>query len=72
MVYQPKLDTIRMIEDFIKENNGEYSRTEIWKKLPKKMMYQTYKVAMDYLFESKKIVLKNKRVIWIFNSKEAK
>lgn len=64
--HQPRLDTIRMIEDFIREHNGEYTRTELWKKLPKKTMYQTYKVAIDYLMESKKITLNGRKVIWIF------
>jgi len=30
-------------------------------------MYPTYKTAVDYLMDSRKIAGKNKRLIWIFN-----
>ncbi|MDP4038975.1 MAG: hypothetical protein Q8P57_00110 [Candidatus Pacearchaeota archaeon] len=40
----PTLDTVFMVESFIKENSGEFTRTEIWNNLPKKVMWQTYSV----------------------------
>lgn len=58
----PTLDTIKMIENEIakhysknEEENGNISRTEIWKKLPKKVMWQTYLVVLKYL-ESRKVI----------------
>lgn len=39
----------------------------IWKHLPKKTMYQTFKTAFDYLVESNKIIIENRYAVWIFN-----
>ena len=65
--HQPRLDTIRMIEDFVRDHSGEYSRTDLWKKLPRKVMYQTYKQILNYLEESNKITFNGRKAIWIFN-----
>jgi len=35
-VFQPKLDTIRMVEDFIKEHSGDYKKRDIMGASPKK------------------------------------
>lgn len=51
----PRLDTILVIEKFIKKNDGEFKRKEMWERLPKKMMYQTFKLIIHYLLYSRKI-----------------
>ena len=33
----PRLDTIIMVEKFIKENSGEFKKTELFNNLPKKI-----------------------------------
>lgn len=53
----PRLDSVFMVEDFISENSGRYSVFQIWKRLPKKMMYQTYKLIISYLIEINKIAI---------------
>jgi len=64
----PRLDTKLMVEEFIRKNSGEYSRKQIWDRLPKKMMYQTFCTVLDYLFESGKVVAdKGGKVVWIWN-----
>jgi hypothetical protein len=66
--FQPKLDTIRMVEGFIKEHSGDYKKRALWEHLPKKMMYQTFNNTFDYLLESGKIARDSKGyVIWIWN-----
>lgn len=68
MTRNPNLATVQMVEEFIQKHNGEYNRTQLWKKLPKKMMYQTYKKVINYLVESKKIILdRDGKLIWIFD-----
>jgi len=68
----PRLDTILMIEDFIKENDGEYKKKQLWENLPKKMMYQTFSIAIDYLLISGKISVDVEgKIGWIFYPKEA-
>lgn len=67
ILHYPRLDTVIKVEDAIKKHDGEYSRTELWNKLEKKMMYQTFKIIMDYLIKSRKVIIKGDKVVWIFN-----
>ena len=68
----PRLDTVLMVEQFIKENDGEYRKKKLWETLPKKMMYQTFSVIIDYLLLSGKIsVDADGKIGWIFYPKEA-
>lgn len=45
----PTLQTVFMVEKFIDEHSGEYKKTDLFKNLPKKVMWQTYQVIMEYL-----------------------
>ncbi len=64
----PRLDTVLMVEEFIKENGGEFKKRNLWENLPKKMMYQTFCVIFDYLLDSGKIALDREgKVAWIWN-----
>jgi len=68
----PRLDTILMIEKFIKERDGEYKKKQLWENLPKKMMYQTFSIAIDYLIISGKISVDAEgKIGWIFYPEEA-
>ena len=58
------LNTISNIESFIYENSGVYSKTELWNNLPKKIMYQSYKVVLEYLLHQGKIAVLNRKVVW--------
>lgn len=62
----PTLETLLMIEKAIKQADIPPRRTELWKSLPKKMMYQTFKKALEYLDASGKIMIDRKdRVVWV-------
>jgi len=64
----PTLQTVLMVEKFIKENSGEYKKTELFNKLPKKVMWQTFQVIMEYLENSLRIVYdKEGYVVYIWN-----
>jgi len=68
ILHYPQLDTILRVEDFIRENSGEFKKKSLWENLPKKMIYQTFCVIFDYLLESGKIALdKEGHVAWIWN-----
>lgn len=69
----PTLQTVLMVEKFIEENSGEYKKTELWKFLPKKVMWQTYQIVMDYLRSINKIVYdKQDYVVYIWNTEFSK
>ena len=69
----PTLDTVLMIERTIEKYSGEFNRTEIWKKLPRKVMWQTYLITLDYLQSINKIAFDRRGIIgYIWNPKLAK
>ena len=64
----PTLQTVLMVEKFIEENSGEYKKTDLFKNLPKKVMWQTFQVIMEYLDSLYKIVYdKEGYVVYIWN-----
>ena len=68
ILHYPQLDTVLMVEEFVKEKSGDYKKRSLWESLPRKMMYQTFCVIFDYLLESGKIAVdKDGKVAWIWN-----
>lgn len=64
----PRLDTVLMVEEFIEKNSGVYNQTELFKKLPKKMLWQTFKIILAYLEKINKIIInKDGTITWIWN-----
>ena len=69
----PTLETVFMVEKAIEKNSGELNRTELWKKLPKKVMWQTYVAILDYLEGINKIASdKEGKIGYIWNPSLAK
>jgi len=69
----PRLDTVLMVEKFIKEHDGEFKKRSLWEHLPKKMMYQTFYVVIDYLLYSRKISIDAEgKIGWIYYPESAK
>lgn len=69
----PRLDTVLMVEEFIKEHSGKFKVYQLWKNLPKKIMYQTYKVIIVYLLDINKIAIDSEnRVGYIWSPKLGK
>ena len=67
-VHSPQLDTVLMVESFIREHSGEYKKRALWENLPKKMMYQTFSTIIRYLQDSGKIATDtDKKICWIYN-----
>ena len=64
----PTLQTVFMVEKFIKDNSGEYTKTQVFNKLPKKVMWQTFQVIMEYLESINKFIYEEDGTItWIWN-----
>ena len=56
-----------MVEKFIQDNDGEYKRKQMWEKLPRGMMYQTFRVVVEYLLYSRKISVDQEgKIGWIY------
>jgi hypothetical protein len=57
METQPRLKTICMVKKAIEADSGSYSIYPLWKRLPKKMMYQTYKTIINHLLDNNEIMI---------------
>ena len=69
VLHYPQLDTMLMVEEFIRNLDRNMTKKQVWVRLPKKIMYQTFCVVLDYLEKSNKITYDVKgNVVWIFNS----
>jgi hypothetical protein len=66
--YNPTLGSVLMVEETIQKYSQEYGKYQLWKKLPRKIMYQTYLVILDYLVASGKIMIdKDGCVFWTWD-----
>lgn len=73
MLHSPTLESVIMVEKTIKKYSQEFGKYQLWKKLPRKMMYQTYLEILSYLVESNKIMIDNEGcVIWLYDPKGVK
>ena len=66
----PRLDTVLMIEEAARKGREGKTVAELWKGLPRKVMWQTFVTALDYLeYSGKLVVEKDRTVTWIWNPK---
>jgi len=65
VLHEPKLDTVLMVEKAIKDAVEYPSRMELWRSLPRKIQYQTFKRILEYLEASNKIVVNRGRIVWV-------
>jgi len=73
ILHSPTLESVIMVERIIQKHSQEYGKYQLWKKLPKKMMYQTFQTILDYLEKSGKIIIdKEGIIIWTYNPKRIK
>ncbi|MDV3244764.1 MAG: hypothetical protein LYZ66_06295 [Nitrososphaerales archaeon] len=60
------MDTVLMVERAIKGSDDYPTRMQLWKSLPKKMQYQTFKTILNYLEASSKIMFdEHGHMIWV-------
>jgi hypothetical protein len=63
----PRLDTVIMVEEFIKKHDGELKKRKLWESLPKKMMYQTFNVIIQYLLFEQRISIDSEgKIGWLY------
>ncbi len=64
VLHEPQLDTILMVENAIIETEEYPTKTELWKTLPRKVQYQTFRRILDYLEASGKIIYNDNKIIY--------
>ena len=68
VLHYPRLDTVLMVEEAIQKAEEYPTKAELLRSLPKKMMYQTFSLIIDYLEYSGKIYIdKDGAIVWIWN-----
>jgi len=69
LFHSPTLESVLMVEKTIRKYSQEYGKYQLWKKLPKKMMYQTYLTILDYLLHSGKIMIDKRDgiIFWTYD-----
>ncbi len=64
----PRLDTVLMVEKALYRHRSGKTITEIWRHLPRQVMWTTFITILDYLEYSGKIrVEPDKTVSWLWN-----
>jgi len=64
----PRLDTVLMVERALYRYRSDKTLTDIWRRLPKKVMWTTFVTIIEYLEYSGKIhVEPDKTVTWLWN-----
>ena len=66
ILHYPRLDSILMVEKAVQNFKDYPTRMELWKSLPKQMQYQTFKLILNYLEKSNKIIFEGDKIVWIF------
>ena len=71
VIRYPNLNTVLMVEDFLKEHSDmPMTIAEIRRKLPKQIMHQTLKVILEYLWKSGKVIYGPRGIQWIYAAPE--
>ena len=67
----PRLETVIAVEKFIKEHSGDFRKTELFNRMPKKIMWGTFNIILKYLWDNNKIGIDKKGFIVYIWSPEA-
>jgi len=67
IIHMPRLGTVLMVEDTIKGLDYYPTRNQLWRALPKAVMWQTFNVIIDYLLRSNKILIDSRdgQIVWV-------
>jgi len=71
IIHYPRLDTVMMVEDAIRSAKEYPTKADLLRNLPKKVMYQTFNLVLEYLQRSNKIIVtRDGRIVWVFADSE--
>ena len=74
IIHSPTLGSVLMVEKTVRKYSQQYGKYGLWKRLPKKMMYQTFLVIIDYLAHSGKLMIDKRDgiVFWTYDPETVK
>jgi hypothetical protein len=62
--HNPTLKTLVMIENTIMHSETHPTRMELYRSLPRKIEYQTYKTALEYLEAHNMIIFNTDKIVY--------
>lgn len=66
-LHMPRLDTVLMVEDTLEKLDYYPTKNQLWRALPKMVMWQTFNIILDYLTKSNKIIIDKKgEIVLVF------
>ena len=67
IIHSPRLDSIIMVEETCRHMKYCPTKNQLWRALPKSMMWQTFGLILEYLAKSRKIdFYSDGRISWVF------
>jgi hypothetical protein len=64
VLHEPNLKTIMSIEKAILDSKDYPTRMQLWRSLPTKIQYQTFKRVLEYLEASGKITYNSNAIVY--------
>lgn len=66
-VPNPTLGTIKMVEETLSKMSEYPTKNKLWRALPRQIQYPSFKMILNYLEESNKIIFdKDGTIVWTF------
>ncbi len=65
VIHYPRLDTVLMVEEVLKNAELAISKNELLRRLPKQVMRQTLNLILNYLEEKGLVFSGSKGVLWV-------
>lgn len=66
IMHSPRLATVLMVEEELRNAREIIKIAELKRRLPKKVMHSTLLQILDYLQESGKILITTKGIVWVY------
>jgi hypothetical protein len=70
--HSPNLETVVMVEKVLSKSDDYPTRMQLYRRLPKKMHYSTFRRIIDYLIVTNRIELNEKTIVYIHADEKLK
>jgi len=68
VLHYPRLDTVFMVEETIKNSDDYLTKSQLWRALPKQVHYQTLSYIVEYLINLGKIFIgEDRKIVWTWD-----
>ena len=65
VLHEPNMRTVSMVEKTLLDSKDYPTKTQLWRRLPKKIQYQTFERILEYLEAHHQIMYNSHTVVYI-------